>query len=116
MAYKCAVVDDYVFRRSLCRGNDMPRHISMVENQQARHCHRRRFGYGYMACRVRTDRHRPHAVVTGMVIIAGIVGTARVILGAHDTLQVLAGWVLGAVVTYIMLGIPAPDVVVTYPI
>ncbi len=58
----------------------------------------------------------PMPWVTGMVIIAGIVGTARVILGAHDTLQVLAGWVLGAVVTYIMLGIPAPDVVVTYPI
>lgn len=58
----------------------------------------------------------PMPWVTGMVIIAGIVGTARVILGAYDTLQVLAGWVLGAVVTYIMLGIPAPDVVVTYPI
>lgn len=58
----------------------------------------------------------PMPWVTGMAIVAGVVGTARVILGAHDTLQVLAGWVLGAVVTYLMLGIPASDAVVTYPI
>ena len=58
----------------------------------------------------------PMPWITGMVIVAGIVGTARVILGAHDTLQVLAGWVLGAIVTYLILGIPAPDAVVTYPI
>jgi len=58
----------------------------------------------------------PMPWVTGMVIVAGIVGTARVILGAHDTLQVLAGWVLGALATYLMLGIPAPDAVVIYPI
>ncbi len=58
----------------------------------------------------------PMPWVTGMVIVAGIVGTARVILGAHDSLQVLAGWVLGAVVTYFILGIPGPDAVVTYPI
>lgn len=58
----------------------------------------------------------PMPWVTGMVIVAGIVGTARVILGAHDNLQVLAGWVLGALATYLMLGIPAPDAVVIYPI
>ena len=58
----------------------------------------------------------PMPWVMGMVIVAGIVGTARVILGAHDSLQVLAGWVLGAVVTYFILGIPGPDAVVTYPI
>lgn len=68
-----------------------------------------------MACAVGIDRH-PMPWVTGMVIVAGIVGTARVILGAHDTLQVLAGWVLGALATYLMLGIPAPDAVVIYPI
>ncbi len=58
----------------------------------------------------------PMPWVTGMVIMAGIVGTARVILGAHDTIQVLAGWILGAVITYFILCIPGPDAVVIYPV
>mgnify|MGYP004555319205 CR=1 FL=1 len=58
----------------------------------------------------------PMPWVTGMVIMAGIVGTARVILGAHDTMQVLAGWILGAVITYFILCIPGPDAVVIYPV
>lgn len=58
----------------------------------------------------------PMPWVISIVLIAGVTGTARVIVGAHDTLQVLAGWVLGAIVTYLILGIPSPQPVEIYPV
>ena len=58
----------------------------------------------------------PMPWITATVLIAGVIGTARVILGAHDTLQVTAGWLLGAILTYLVLGIPSPEPVTIYPV
>ncbi len=42
------------------------------------------------------------------IIIAGLVGSARIILHKHTPLQVIAGVVLSAVVTVLIMGIHAP--------
>jgi membrane-associated phospholipid phosphatase len=45
------------------------------------------------------------------IIIAGIVGSARVILHKHTPLQVIAGVVLSAVITILIMGIHSPFIV-----
>jgi membrane-associated phospholipid phosphatase len=42
------------------------------------------------------------------IIIAGLVGSARIILHKHTPLQVIAGVVLSAVVTVLIMGIHTP--------
>ncbi len=40
--------------------------------------------------------------LTGCILVAGIVGTARILLGRHTLLQVLAGWGVGFVPVYFL--------------
>jgi membrane-associated phospholipid phosphatase len=42
------------------------------------------------------------------IVIAGLVGSARVILHKHTPLQVIAGVVISAVITILIMGIHAP--------
>ena len=60
---------------------------------------------GAMAVSYYVERSNPYYMFMGLFIIAGLVGTSRLILRRHTLYQVIAGFLLGFIVSFVFVWI-----------
>jgi membrane-associated phospholipid phosphatase len=60
-----------------------------------------------MAISYFVERSNPYYMFMGLFIIAGLVGTSRLILRRHTLYQVIAGFLLGFMVSFVFVWIGA---------
>jgi membrane-associated phospholipid phosphatase len=62
---------------------------------------------GAMAVSFYVERSNPYYMFMGLFIIAGLVGTSRLILKRHTLSQVIAGFLLGFLVSFMFVWVGA---------